>query len=456
MTATASTAHIPEDVRDVATSPPEPVVSANSLTVIDQKLTNRWYGITALSILSLGIGALFSIPSLVALAALGMGYVVYYRLQRPPAPSAKLTRQIENPEPSAEDEVAVSVQIENVGDRPLYDLRIIDGVPSSLETVDGSPRRATALLPGQQATLTYSLKAIRGHHEFDPSTVILRDPAGTYEYTYEVHAPSEVHVDPKIKPLPPMALRKVSSGITGRIVTSEGGSGVEFHAVRDYRPGDPLNRIDWNRHARSGELATVDFRREEMATVVLVIDTRPVAKIGRPDSPRAANEICSDAAAMLFFGLLDAGDRVGVSTLGEADCWLPPDVGSDHREHGKMLFSSHPSLGPIQSGGTVSVVDEEWDLDYRIPDSTQLVFLTPLADGGAARYATRFEARGHPMTVISPDPCGTETPGQLVANIERQRRIRELRARGIGVIDWDYETESLATVLEQAATRWST
>lgn len=455
MSSVASNPGVPLDVQDIATESSDPVTTSESLTVIAERATNRWYGLTALSILVLGLGTVLSLPSLVLLAALGLGYVLYNRVQRPTAPALQLTRRIEDPDPNAEDEVEVTLTIENRGEHPVYDLRVIDGVPDSLAVIDGSPRRATTILPGQQATLQYTVEAVRGHHAFDSTVVVIRDIAGTYEYTYESDIASRIHAEPVEEPLPPMALRQLASGVTGRIVTNEGGSGVEFHAVREYRPGDPLNRIDWNRHARSGELATVDFRKEQMATVVLVIDIRPSARVGRPDSVKPASEICTDAAASLFFGLLDTGDRVGVTTLGADTCWLPPGIGENHREHGRLLFTAHPSLGPKQTGGTVSVISEEWELDHRIPDSTQLVFLTPLADGGAARYATRFEARGHPVTVISPDPCGTETPGQIVATIERQLRIRRLRSRGIQVIDWDYESNSLATILERASARWS-
>lgn len=454
MSTARSFSRVPTDVREVATTAVEPVTSTDELTTVAKSLTKRWYGITAVSILMIGLAAVLAIPSLVMVAALGLGYVLYYRLQRPSKPSLTVTRTIDDPDPGANDEVEITLSVENIGGRPVYDMRIIDGVPDSLAVTDGAPRRATALLPGQTATLKYTVEAGRGFHEFDPATIIVRDAAGTYEHTYEAIAPSRIHSEPPEDQLPPMVLRQLASGVTGRIVTNDGGPGVEFHAVREYRPGDPLNRIDWNRHARSGELATVDFRKEQMATVVLVIDIRPSARVGPPDADKTASEVCTDTAAALFFGLLDAGDRVGVSTLGEADCWLPPGIGDDHREHGRLLFSSHPSLGSMQPSGTVSVITEEWDLDHRIPDSTQLVFLSPMADGGAARYATRFEARGHPVTVISPDPCGTETPGQLVANIERQQRIRRLRERGTQVIDWDHEETSLATVLERAATRW--
>lgn len=454
MSASAAT-QIPEDVRATAEEALEATTVASSVDRVGERQTRRWYGIGAIGVVLLGLGAFLSSSGLLLVAGLAVGYAMYYRVQTPPDVIVEVRRTLDDPRPAVGDEVHVTLTVENTGASTLYDLRIIDGVPITATVTDGAPRRATTLRPGQRTTLTYSFEAMRGYQSFQPTQLIVRDIAGTHEVAYEADAPSHIHVEPEEEPLPPMALRSLTAGMTGRIVTDSGGPGVEFFAVREYRPGDPLNRIDWNRRARSGELATVDFRREQMATVMLVIDLRPAAHVGRPDADRPASETCSDAAATLFFSLLDAGDRVGVTALGDRDCWLPPDIGTDHREHGRLLFTAHPGLGPSPPGGAVSVVTEEWELDHRIPDSTQLVFLTPLADGGAARYATRFENRGHPVTVISPDPCGRDTLGRTVATMERQLRIRRLRQRGIRVVDWDAGDESLAVVLEKAATRWS-
>ncbi len=455
MSVQSVTTEVPTDVSAAADIAPEAQLSTNSLELVSEQPTNRWMGLAAVSLLFLGAGTILAEPSVVLLSALGLGYVLYDRLQQPKPIELGVTRTLSEPTPDVDDEVAITLTIKNIGQRPVTDLRVIDGVPSSIEVSEGTPRRATALRPGQESTFNYKIEATRGYHAFDPVTLIVRDIAGTYERVFSAEVPSELHGHADDDPFPPVTLRQLASGVVGRIETSEGGPGVEFHAVREYRPGDPLNRIDWNRRARSGELATVDFRREQMATVMLVIDIRPSAHVGRPEDERPASERCIEAAASMFIGLLDAGDRVGITTLGTRSLWLPPGMGADHREHGRLLFTRHPSLAGRPAEGTVSVASEEWALDHRIPDSTQLVFITPLADGGASRYATRFEARGHPVTILSPDPCGDDTTGRLVANIERQFRIKRLRADGIRVLDWDYSEDSLPTLIERFSERWS-
>jgi hypothetical protein len=61
-------------------------------------------------------------------------------------------------------ELEVEVTVTNEGDTWLPDLRLIDGVPAMLTVVDGTARHATALRPGETATLEY---AVADGAEFD-------------------------------------------------------------------------------------------------------------------------------------------------------------------------------------------------------------------------------------------------------------------------------------------------
>ena len=56
----------------------------------------------------------------------------------------------------------------------------------------------------------------------------------------------------------------------GDVSTETGGSGLEFFSVRDYRPGDPMKWVDWNKLSKTGELATINYRKEQTATVTLL------------------------------------------------------------------------------------------------------------------------------------------------------------------------------------------
>lgn len=50
-------------------------------------------------------------------------------------------------------------------------------------------------------------------------------------------------------------------------------AGEEFHALREYRPGDPLRRIHWRTTARAGELMVIVAETPALETPVLWLDT---------------------------------------------------------------------------------------------------------------------------------------------------------------------------------------
>ncbi len=448
------TAQLPGDVTQASTEKPRQTVELASIEEIDDEETNRWFGITAVAMIIAGFGVLFARASLLAVAGLAIWFALYYRFTQPPEPTLAITRHVSDPEAGPDNEVGVTLTVRNTGDSILPDVRLVDGVPPAIRVSNGSPRRATALRPGQEATIRYTIDTRLGHHDFDPVTVILRDLSGAYERTYEANVPSTLHCEPEPSPLPMVPLRQLTRKVTGRVETSVGGAGQEFFATREYRPGDSLNRVDWNRLARTGELSTLQFREEQAATVVLVVDVRPEAYVAAPEQEFPAADIGIAASAELFFSLLDAGDRVGLTTLGDRSCWLPPGLGSDHRAAGRILYGGHPSLGPKPPEEHVSVDYQRWQLEHRLPLEAQIIYISPFADDGAERYATMLDARGHLVTAISPDPTGRETPGQLLASVERHLRIYRMRERGIRVLDWDTDETSLPVLIEEAAIRW--
>ncbi|MCD2201940.1 hypothetical protein [Halobacterium sp. KA-6] len=73
---------------------------------------------------------------------------------------------------------------------------------------------------------------------------------------------------------------------------------------------------------------------------------------------------------------------------------------------------------------------------------------------GIAPAFRRLEARGNPVTVVSPDVTGSDTLGQQVARIERATRIRSLRRAGVRVVDWPTE-DSFPVAVATARRGWS-
>lgn len=418
----------------------------------ETRLTRRWRGIIAVALFIGAVGLIFKRPLVLLTAVVPVGYAAYPRLFSAPTVNLTLERQVSPENPSMGEEVEVKVTVENDGNS-LRDTRIIDGVPPMLTVTDGTPRHAAVLASGDTTTFSYTVEAEQGTHQFEPATVIARDLSGAKEVETTVAAETTVEV---VADVPEIPLRQQTGDRVGQIVTDQGGSGVEFYRTREYRHGDQMNRIDWQRFARTGELTTIEFRQERAARVVICLDVREAA-FRAPDTeePHAVS-YCQAAAVQLLDALRDTPDAVGLAALGRESCWLTPGTGSDHHTRAREMLASHPAMSayPPDSGGasTERARDQVADLRRRLQNDTQIILLSPITDGFIAETALELEAAGHAVTVISPDVTSTDTPGGKLATTERRNAIRSLRKAGVPVYDWS-PTERLGTTLAVAEGR---
>ena len=413
--------------------------------------TNRWRGVTAITFLAVGAGVLTGSPAALIAGVVGVVYAAYAAQSSAPEPNLAIERSVSEPTPEAGDEVTVTVTLRNEGDH-LFDLRLVDGVPDSLDVADGSPRFASSLRSGKTASFSYAIDATRGRHAFDPIVVLTRDSSGSVEREETIHVETTVECVPRLAAVGEFPLRASTVRRVGTVSTNEAGSGVEFHAVRDYRPGDPLSRVDWRRLARTGEMSTVEFRQEQAASVVAVVDAREHTHVWGPDDrPILDHQV--RAAGSVVAARLDAGDRVGVASFGPHWEWVAPGLGRDHRERIRRSlaldagFATHPPERRFLAGLVFR------RLRKNLPADAQVVWCSPLLDDQVVRYLRRLEAAGHPVTVVSPDPVRADSPGGRFAGIKRTIRIRQLRRAGIRVVDWDLD-DSLPVTVAGARRGW--
>lgn len=426
--------------RDAATTPGSTGEDADTARDPIRRETRYWRGISAVALVSLGVGVLTQAPAIVLTGIIGLAYGALAQSTTTPVVTLTLDRSVTPTSPRPGDDIDVTVEIENTGDTTLWDLRVVDGVPPALTVTDGSPRRGTTLRPGETTAITYTLTARRGHHDFAPPLILARNLANTVELETSTSHPTTIECVPPLQATHgPPPLRAEATRYAGQVATSTGGEGIEFHATRDYRAGDPLSRIDWNRWARTGEFATLEFREERAASVVLLIDARQPAYVG----PTADDEHTVDrtvaAARGLFAALLDDGHQVGIAGLGHGECWLAPGAGRAHRANGRDLLALNEALTPDPPTTYVPVDRFTHRLRRQLGTGTQLIALSPLTDGVIGRVIGELDARGYPVSVIAPDPTAAETPGQRLAQVGRRLRISDLRSAGIPVVDWPWD-----------------
>jgi len=425
------------------------------------RATGRWRGIVAVGLFFVAVGVLTDRPATLLVGVVGAGVAAYPRLSRPPTVELELERRLGDRRPESGDSVTVTTSVTNTGDRTLADCRIVDGVPAMLSVAEGSPRHAAVLRPGGTTEFSYAVATEPGRHQFDPATVVARDITGAHEVETTVAAGTEIQCADAVPEIPVRAER---DGHAGRLLTDEGGTGIEFHSVREYRPGDPMGRIDSKRWARTGELTTVEFREERPTSVCLLVDARAPAYRAAADGRPNAVAHCLAGVEQLLSALSETRDAVGLAAFGRELCFRAPGVGTDHETALWQLLATHPAFdatppGHVRSGGGA---DGDSDLDRQatllrkqLGADTQVVVLTPLTDERIVDTVRTLAAAGHTATVISPDVTSGGSPGQRLARRERTERLRALRGADVPVVDWDPTTPLGTVLLDEQRRRWS-
>jgi uncharacterized protein (DUF58 family) len=129
--------------------------------------------------------------------------------------------------------------------------------------------------PGESRGVRLSLKPRRrGRIELAGVTLARTDPLGLVRSLNRVRLPGRLTALPKRYRLPELALpgkrRFQLGGVTAAVTV---GDSAEFAGLREYRPGDPLHRVDWKSTARSGTPIVKEYHAEFFERHALILDT---------------------------------------------------------------------------------------------------------------------------------------------------------------------------------------
>ena len=142
------------------------------------------------------------------------------------------------------------------------------------------PEQATeallpALAPGESLVLRLAFTPRRrGRIELAGLNAARVDPLGLVKGLARVPLAARVLALPKRYRIPALALpgaRKFQQG--GVSLSASIGDSEEFLSLRDYRPGDPLQRVHWKSFARTGKPIVKEYQDEFFERHALVLDT---------------------------------------------------------------------------------------------------------------------------------------------------------------------------------------
>lgn len=138
-----------------------------------------------------------------------------------------------------------------------------------------APAEIPRLAPGARATVRLALTPRRrGRLELAGATLARAEPLGLVQGLARVRAAAKLIALPRRYRLPELALpgaRKFQQG--GVALASAIGDSEEFVSLREYRPGDPLQKVHWKSLARTGRPIVKEYQDEFFERHALVLDT---------------------------------------------------------------------------------------------------------------------------------------------------------------------------------------
>ncbi|MFC7234559.1 DUF58 domain-containing protein [Halosegnis marinus] len=413
-----------------------------------------------------GVGVLFASPTALVAAVVPLAYVVADAASAVPAsPAIAVERSLSPASPTPGDRVTVTLSLSNEGESALADVRVVDGVPDALAVVEGSPRAAVALPVDGSAEVSYEVVAKRGDFAFGDPTVRLRPTVGDDPATATLPVAGATALESRGTAAPPRP--EAARLQAGTLTTDRSGQGIEFRSVREYRHGDALSRLDWRRLAKTGELATVEYREEHALRLLVLVDARPETRtVPEPGYP-TGGEAAAYAGRVLYDALRSGGHVAGAAAVGLPNGYLPEGHAGDglawvddrDPRDPTAVFERAEAAGAATDTTAQRAIRDDAAVGRvlgRLRPNTHVVFVTPLADDWPTTLARRLTVAGHPLTVVSPDGTGDSTPGGEVAALERRLRLRAVRLLGADTVDWDRDRPlraSLETSVREVLSR---
>lgn len=214
--------------------------------------------------------------------------------------------------------------------------------------------RVSHVVPSLPARRTYrwhvrTLAIRRGVFRLGPMRLRSTDPFGLFTFHRDIPRHTAIVIYPYVAalhhfPLPEGRLPGGGAAFrrTHQVTTNVSG-------VRDYQPGDALNRIHWPTTARVRRLMAKEFELDPLADVWLVVDMHrdvyggrrpeeealpPVLALDRPDIllPPHAAEYAIAAAATLGTYMLRQNRALGLVSHAQRRWVLPADRGERQRD----------------------------------------------------------------------------------------------------------------------------
>ena len=364
-------------------------------------------------------------------------------------PNVKIRRETTSDNIFEDGTMSVKFIIKNTG-LGIGFVEIYDSLPPQARIIKGSNYTLLYMKPWQEVSFEYSLKLpLRGHYHLGPVKMRVKD---AFDLFYNERLEESIHsfsVFPQVEVLEDQVITSRSPKLlSGAMPLNVIGTGTEFYSLREFVPGDSLRSVNWKALAKKGKMMVNETVREDVMDVILLVDAREVSAVGGgKDTPL---EMSCRAAATYAKQLLDERNNVALMVYGDSIDRVDLDRGEHH------LFKILTALSSAKPQGNLKLELVMRDLLPHIPSGSPIILFSSLDDDHTIAEAfTSTISRGFTITTISPSSLDFEERMKripveplLIAKIERDNMISELRSFGLQVGDWKYG-DNVNTALQE-------
>ena len=223
--------------------------------------------------------------------------------------------------------------------------------------------------------------ARRGRFHLGPIVMRSGDPFGLFGTEVRVPEEALLLVYPRVAPLPYWTLP--GSFLEGSVLTGQRSlqSTSMVMGIREYRPGDALNRIHWRSSARHRDLQVKEFELDKTADLWIYLDLE--RHWHRGEGEDSTEERCITVAASVVQKALTREHRnVGLVTSGTRAEVMHPDRGT--KQYGKLM----QYLAEMQVAGTRSLAETIVETLPRLRRGASVLLITPSLDPAWVRPAS--------------------------------------------------------------------
>lgn len=268
----------------------------------------------------------------------------------------------------------------------------------------------------------------RGYHQLGPGVVHSADLLGAFPQAMENETQEHLVVFPRVFPMEDLGLpadRPFGERRGGERIFEDP---LRIAGLREYRPGDPLRRIDWKATARNGDLQSRVYEPSAQQQLYLFVNIDTMRHAWEGYLRDELERVVSTAASIATWA---GGQKVAVGLLAngafpDADrpIRLPP---SRSRDQLTRVLEALAVIQPLTLGDLAGAIEKERG---KLPAGSTIVVVASLIPEPLTAAIARLHDAGHHVALVATSRRAVDgaPAGILVRDISRALERLEVEA----------------------------